>query len=455
MRDTSTAPLASNAYESPRDATHTRKIDPSTRKSPLPVIEAGANTMPALGPGAEATREWAQAGLALPDLAAMRRYRLERVRQQLRDKDYAGIVLYDPVNVRYATDSTNMQVWLLHNASRYVFVPADGPVVLWEFDHCDFLSAHTESVDEIRPCVPWFYFSAGDRIPEHAQRWADEIAALVRRHGGGNTRLAIDRCNHEGVAALERQGISVHNGEAVLEGAREIKCEDEIRAMRCAVHACETAMGVMRRHLEPGITEQRLWSYLHAENIARGGEWIETRLLASGPRCNPWYQECSSRVIENGDLVAFDTDLIGSYGFCVDTSRTWLCGDKAPTAEQRDIYSRAYEQIQANIDLLRPGLSYHDLTHRAKVYSPAEFRHYTLLYHGVGLCDEAPSIYFPEGWQSWGYDGVLEPGMVLCVESFLGRISGGPGVKLEEQVLITATGHEVLTRYPFEEQLLV
>lgn len=69
--------------------------------------------------------------------------------------------------------------------------------------------------------------------------------------------------------------------------------------------------------------------------ILRVGEWIETRLLSSGPRCNPWYQECSGRVIQNGDLVGFDTDMIGAYGVCVDTSRTWLCGDKAPTAEQK------------------------------------------------------------------------------------------------------------------------
>ncbi|OLL31991.1 peptidase M24 [Burkholderia sp. SRS-W-2-2016] len=410
--------------------------------------------MLALGPDRQTLDEWAAAGLTTPDLPALRRYRLARVREQLVRNDYAGVLLYDPVNIRYATDSSNMQVWALHNACRYAFVPADGPVILWEFDHCDFLSDHTESVDEIRPCVPWFHFCAGDRVAEHVQRWAAEIAAVVSEHGGGNRRLAIDHCNPEGVVALERLGIGIHNGEALMEEARRIKCEDEIRAMRCAIHACERGMEVMHRHLQPGVTEQRLWSYLHAENIARGGEWIETRLLASGPRCNPWYQECSSRVIENGDLVAFDTDLVGSYGICVDTSRTWLCGGDAPAPAQRDIYQRAYAQVQHNIALLRPGLTHYDLAHQAMRYAPEQFRHYSCLYHGVGLCDEAPYIYFPESWQTWGYDGVIEPGMVLCVESYVGRTEGGPGVKLEEQVLITQTGHEVLTRYPFEDRLL-
>ncbi len=181
-------------------------------------------------------------------------------------------------------------------------------------------------------------------------------------------------------------------------------------------------MQVMRSHLEPGITEQRLWSYLHAESIARGGEWIETRLLASGPRCNARYQECSSRKIEEGDLVAFDTNLVGSFGLCVDTSRTWLCGSRSPLRNSAILQPRVCTD---------PGL-----------------------YHGVGLCDEAPYMYFPEEWQSCGYDGVIEPGMVMCVESYLGRTSVGPGAKLEEQVLVTETGCEVLTRYPFENQLL-
>lgn len=200
--------------------------------------------------------------------------------------------------------------------------------------------------------------------------------------------------------------------------------------------------------------EQELWSYLHAENIKRGGEWIETRLMASGPRCNPWYQECSSRIIENGDLVGFDTDLISSYGICVDMSRTWLCGDKKPTVEQRDIYQKAHEQIMRNTEWLRPGLTYHELTHKSHQFDLDEYRVYTVLYHGVGLCDEAPAIYFPNVWDDVGYDGVLEPGMVICVESYLGRQSGGPGVKLEDQVLITETGHELLTTYPYEGRLL-
>ncbi|TIW64079.1 MAG: aminopeptidase P family protein, partial [Mesorhizobium sp.] len=140
-----------------------------------------------------------------------------------------------------------------------------------------------------------------------------------------------------------------------MESARLIKSPDEILAMRRSIVACEAAMGEMEHALKPGISENELWAELHRGNIARGGEWIETRLLSSGPRTNPWFQECSSRVIEAGDLVAFDTDLIGPYGFCADLSRTWLCGDGKPSNEQRDLFRIAADQIAHNTELMRPG----------------------------------------------------------------------------------------------------
>jgi|TARA_B100001105_G_scaffold172412_1_gene138851 Xaa-Pro aminopeptidase len=214
-------------------------------------------------------------------------------------------------------------------------------------------------------------------------------------------------------------------------------------------------MELMRNHFKPGITEQELWSRFQMEAVSRGAEWIETRLLAAGPRANPWYQECSSRPILNGELMGFDTDLVGSYGYCTDMSRTWLCGDEKPTDEQKEIYTMGYEQIQSNMELLIPGTTFKELTLNSKEYSKDEFRHYSLLFHGVGLCDEFPAIPFSWELNENSFDGVLKPGMVMCVETYVGRFSGGPGVKLEEQVLITNNGYELLTSYPFESDLLL
>lgn len=409
----------------------------------------------ALGYGAIAENEWRAAGIAAPDLEAMRRYRLERIRTQLKQRDYAGALLYDPINIRYATDSTNMQLWVAHNPTRHCFVATDGPVVLFDYFSCEHLSDHSGMVDEVRSAVSWIYLYGGELTEKRAHRWAAEIADLVREHGGGNRRIAVDHLDPEGAAELVRLGVSLGNGEAVMENARLIKSPDEILAMRRAIVACEAAMREMEAALRPGMSENELWAALHRGNIARGGEWIETRLLASGPRTNPWFQECSARVIEAGDLVAFDTDLIGPYGFCADLSRTWLCGDVRATREQRDLFTIAAEQIAHNTALMRPGITFRDLVDRSRVPPPDCFpSRYGVLYHGVGLADEYPTLPHAVDWTDDTPDGTLRPGMVLCVESYIGRLGGREGVKIEEQVLITPSGNEKLSSYPLDERLI-
>ena len=133
-----------------------------------------------LGPHRSVVEEWTQAGLVLPDMAALRRYRIERVREQLRAHNIDGVVLHDPLNVRYATDTTNMPIWTMHNAVRYAWIPADGDVVMFEFSHGEFLSAHSEVVAEIRPATSFLAFYSGSRSEELAGRFADEIIELLR-----------------------------------------------------------------------------------------------------------------------------------------------------------------------------------------------------------------------------------------------------------------------------------
>jgi len=202
-----------------------------------------------LGYGAQAEAEWAAAGIAAPDLAAMRKYRLERIRAELKRRNYAGALLYDPVNIRYATDSTNMQLWVAHNPTRHCFVATEGPVVLFDYFSCEHLSDHSGVVDEVRPAVSWMYLYGGELTEHKVRRWAAGIADLVKEHGGGNSRIAVDHINPEGVEELARLGISIGNGEAVMENARLIKSPDEILAMRRAIVACEAAMGEMEQAL--------------------------------------------------------------------------------------------------------------------------------------------------------------------------------------------------------------
>lgn len=214
-------------------------------------------------------------------------------------------------------------------------------------------------------------------------------------------------------------------------------------------------MGAMRAALAPGMTENALWSILNQVNAARGGEWIETRLLAAGPRTNPWFHECGDATIEAGDIVSFDTDMIGPYGYCADVSRAFLCGDGRPSDAQRRLYGLAWEQIHFNLQLLKPGLGFRELAERSwRLPASCRANRYSVVVHGVGLCDEYPAVVYLEDFEAAGYDGVFEAGMAVCVESYIGEEGGREGVKLEQQVLITEAGVEPLSTYPFEESLL-
>lgn len=402
-----------------------------------------------LGPGPELEKVWNDAGLELPDLYAMRQYRFDRTVAMLDRFGYDGVIVSDPMNIRYVSDSTNMQLWVMHNASRFAWVGADRSMIVWEFYDCEFLPAHNHLVDEVRPAVTPTYYIAGPRFEEHARKWAAEMVDVMREHiGTGTPRIAIDQLHYSSYKALEEAGVRIENGQQLMESAREIKSDDEIKAMRCAIHACESSMAEMHDALEPGMAERELWSMLHAGNIRRGGEWIETQILSSGPRTLPWMQEASSRIIQKGEVVAYDTDMVGPYGMMCDISRSWIAGDVAPTSEQDYIYKLALDQIEHNAGLLHPGTSYYDLSMQSKLPPVDEFLHYSVLFHGVGQCDEHPKIPLAHQWEEFGWDGHLEPGMVLTAESYVGRRTGGEGVKLEEQYLITASGSEKLSSYP-------
>lgn len=428
-------------------ARHTPKIGAGQTPA-LPYDYDSALNMHLLGPGEPAESEWRAAGLPAPDMDAVRAYRLGRVREQLRARDIAGAVLFDPLNIRYAADSTNMQLWTSHNAARYCVVMAEGPLIVFDYHQCEHLSSHNRLISEVRPATSWFYFSSGCELERHAKKWAAEIADILRAHGGGNCRVACDKINPEGADALRGLGFELANGEELMENARMIKCGEEIAAMRRAIYACERAMERMRADAIGGNSENKLWGRFYAECLERGGEWVETRLLASGLRTNPWFQECSSRRMVEGELIAFDTDLIGSYGMCVDISRTWTVGGGMPSAAQRDLHGRAVEQVLANAELLRAGAGFREIAEKALVWPEEEYRRYSSLWHGVGLCDEYPSVSFPSAWAESGNDGVVLPGMVFCSESYVGRRDGGEGAKFEEQVLITENGPEILSNFP-------
>ena len=185
------------------------------------------------------------------DLNAVRMYRLNRVRTELAKRDLSGIILYDQLNTRYACDATNMQIWCSHNEARYLYVPTEGPVVLFDFGSKDILCEGLPTIDEIRAPISFFYMVAGVEYANRAQEWAADIDSIMVTHNRGNKRIAIDRMSPLGVQELERLGYQIFDGFDVMETAREIKSDGEIQLMKKSVEVCEHAIGMMREALVP------------------------------------------------------------------------------------------------------------------------------------------------------------------------------------------------------------
>ena len=434
-----------------------RKINPTYKKSSIKLDGSpNFNDRVEIGPTELAFDEWVKAGIEIPNLKKMREFRVNRLIKELNKRDLDGVLVFDPLNIRYITDTTNMQLWNSHNPFRACFMSNEGYIILWDYKGLNLLSSFNPLVKEVRNSASMFYFANGDKTKSDAQKFALEIKDILIDKNKGTHRLAVDKIQIHGLRALESQGLEIHDGEEVMERTRSIKGEEEIKAMKCAIHSCEMGMYEMKKHCLPGKTENDIWAVLHSENIKRGGEWIETRLLASGQRTNPWFQECGPRIIQNSEILAFDTDLIGCYGICVDISRTWFIGDKVNiTPKQKELYTEAYLQIKENTSIIKPGMNIKELVFGGReLPKKYEELRYSCKMHGVGLCDEWPLVQYPIDYVEGAFDAILEPGMVLCVEAYIGEEGGFEGIKLEDQILITETGHKNLTNFPFEKDLM-
>jgi Xaa-Pro aminopeptidase len=384
------------------------------------------------------------------DEGRMRRERLSRAQAGLRAQGLGAALLFDPNNVRYTTSIGVAVVENLHVPSRWALVPAEGEPVLWEYEDALHL-AETRFGGDIRPAHGWTFFGSGSNSARDAASFADEIDDALRERGLAGERLGVDRVSAVAFLALQSRGIVIADAQPAIEEARAVKTEDEQRILRRNAAICDRAVEAMRAAIEPGVTENHLWGGFLGQALGDGAEYSETRLLASGPRTNPWMQEASDRVVQQGDLVGLDTDLIGRDGYLTDYSRTYLCGDARPTDEQRRLYTVAYEFVHAAIPEFVPGASFRELGERLGPRLGDEFQQqrYPFVAHGSGLADEWPAVVF-EGH----HDGEVQVGMSISVEAYVGAVGGRDGVKFEEQIIITEDGAEIISGASHEQRLL-
>lgn len=382
-------------------------------------------------------------------------YRLNRLREQIQASELDAVILFDPINIRYACGVRNMQVYSQRNPARYLVVPAQGPVTLFEYRSCGHLAQDVPTLDEVRGASPVMPTHSGPHNPRHVKNFIGEVEDVLQRSATNGRRIAIENGPTEVIAALIKHRYELTDAWRVIELAKAIKSLDELTLIQHSVDLTETAMAVMEKSIRPGLTENELWAIFSEKVIATGGEYMETRLLSSGAHTNPWFQETSAKKIQAGEIIAFDTDTVGVYGYYTDFSRSFFVeGGPPPTAAQKALYSMSRDELESNIALLGPGVSFKEYSEKAwPIPEGYQENRYLAVVHGCGMTGEWPYIAHQLDWDQVGYDGIIQPGMTLCVESYMGHRDGHEGVKLEEQVLITETGIRRMSTYPYCNRL--
>ena len=380
--------------------------------------------------------------------------RLDHLRAEMIARDVPVLLLRDPNNIFYATGARNMMIFGMRSPSRYLVLFAEGPVILYDFRGSEHLAAGLPTISEIRTAEGLHLLSSGGQPDAACQRFASAIRADLAAIDPQIDRIAIDIFPWRAVDALRAEGLTITDADAVLLPVRTVKHPLELPYLREAMRRVDAGVRALEDGAEPGLTESEAWAKFHFELMAKEGQYASTRLFQSGPNTYPYFQECGGRLLEKGDLLCLDTDAVGFEGYCVDYSRTFLAGDGKATDDQRLLYGRAREQLEHNAALLRPHMEYRELAEKAwRVPEEHQKSRYYCIGHGLGMAGEWPNIPHWEDGGAYPLDGRLEPGMVICLESYIGWDRSAEGVKLEDQFLVHEDRIERMSSYAFDERL--
>jgi Xaa-Pro aminopeptidase len=345
-----------------------------------------------------------------------------------------------------------MGVWTAGTFARYCIVPAERLPTLFEYSASVHISK--KIMADVRPAHSWQF--GGHQSWDKVREWARELRGVLRELGLEDEPLAVDRLDTFGFLALAEEGIRVVDSGPATVDAREVKTPEEVDLFRLNGRIGDEMLAEFEAAIRPGIREYELLAVLGNALLKRHGEFLFTRLVASGQNTNPWMSEAHDKVVEDGDLVGVDTDANGYEGYVIDVSRTFLCGERA-TPEQKEVFRVAYDCVAGMIDLVKPGMTFEEFAHQAPAL-PEKYKEqrYPAMVHQAGLEDEGPGIPYPDddrGPRRIMPEREIKENMVLCLECYAGEVGGPFGVKLEDEVVVTADGCELVCRYPYDEKL--
>jgi Xaa-Pro aminopeptidase len=388
------------------------------------------------------------------DLDRLRRERLARIKDLLAKSELGALLCFDMNNVRYIT-ATHIGTWAQDKISRFTLLPQNDEPILWDFGsaarhhqlNCPWLG------DRSRPGIPSM---RGAMTPEMGREAdvAKKIRIELEERGLLNEPLGVDVVEPPVMFALQREGINVVDGQELMSIAREIKTEDEITLLNMSAMMVDAAYYDLYKAMKPGMRENEAVGLVSQRLYELGSEYVEAVNAISGERCSPHPHVFSDRVLRPGDPVYYD--ILHSYmGYRTCYYRTFAVA--SASRAMVDAYKRCRDHLDASIALIRPGRTTAEVASvwpRAQEFGfPSEEAAFALqMGHGIGLAIwERPMI---SRLVSLNHPHEIKPGMVFALETFWPSTDGWSAARIEEEIVVTPTGHEVITRFP-AEQLLV
>jgi Xaa-Pro aminopeptidase len=386
------------------------------------------------------------------DFDRLRRDRLARTKQHLADSELGALLCFDMANIRYIT-ATHIGTWAMDKLIRFCLLPQGDEPIMWDFGSA---ARHHKLYN------PWLgeersragISTLRGSVEGRAEVVAEKIRAELEERGLLGEPLGVDVVELPVLRALEEAGITVVDGQALMQDARKLKTGDEIVLLNTACAMVDAAYEELFRAMRPGMRENDCVALVNRILYELGSEHVEGVNAISGERCSPHPHVFTDRMLRPGDPAYFDI-LHAFNGYRTCYYRTFAVG--SASRAQVDAYKRCRDILDRAISMIRPGVTTAEVVSTfpaAEEFGfPDEEAAFALQYgHGVGLSIWEKPIF--SRLVSFDYPETVEAGMVFALETFWPAADGWSAARIEEQLVVTADGCEVITRFPAEELLV-
>lgn len=401
------------------------------------------------------------------DLPRLRSDRLAKLQAELDKSELGALLTFDFHNIRYMT-GTHIGTWAMDKLIRFALLPRGGRPIIWDFGsaarHHKLYDPWLSGTDRLPDGteVPYEGSRAGistlrGAIPPSADRAgsvASKVFEVLAERGLADSPIGVDLVEMPIIGAFAAKGMRLVDGQQVFLAARRLKTQDEISLLTQAASMVDAAYEELYTFLRPGVRENECVGLVSKTLYDLGSEHVEGVNAISGERCSPHPHVFSDRLIRPGDPAFFD--ILHSFnGYRTCYYRTFAVG--SASVAQRDAYTRCREYMDTAIALVKPGATTADICAvwpSAQEFGfPDEEAAFALQYgHGIGLSIWERPIF--SRMVSFDHPETLEVGMVFALETYWPAADGWSAARIEEELVVTETGCEVITKFPAEELLV-